>query len=283
MLSEKAKGKRRAVEPVEPDPHPDRALVIRFTEGIADLTLSISKQDAVRDVKRMIRAERTELKDRKLRLIHSGRLLTNGTFLLSWLESLEDRQKRATANEGDSNEVSRPSTTWLHCSVGGKIDPEGDSDDGTVQAAQLQPARGFDRLASVGFSEADIANFRRQFHTSSSFMDNEHFDTEEEYDEHARALEEQWIDSMDNAGTASLSQSGGHNPSMMQGLVAGFFFPIIPLFFIRKTHPPVFWEDGTEYEPPDSVIFSRPMQVGLVIGFIANIMFGMWRLFLDAS
>ncbi len=61
---------------------------------------------------------------------------------------------------------------------------------------------------------------------------------------------------MDNAGTASLSQSGGHNPSMMQGLVAGFFFPIIPLFFIRKTHPPVFWEDGTEYEPPDSVIFS---------------------------
>ncbi len=56
MLSEKAKGKRRAVEPVEPDPHPDRALVIRFTEGIADLTFSISKQDAVRDVKRMVRS-----------------------------------------------------------------------------------------------------------------------------------------------------------------------------------------------------------------------------------
>ncbi len=46
----------------------------------------------------------------------------------------------------------------------------------------MQPARGFDRLASVGFSEADIANFRRQFHSQSSnnFLDEQHFETEEE-------------------------------------------------------------------------------------------------------
>jgi len=37
-----------------------------------------------------------------------------------------------------------------------------------VQAVQIQPLRGFDRLATAGFSEEDIANFRRQFHSQSS-------------------------------------------------------------------------------------------------------------------
>jgi hypothetical protein len=36
------------------------------------------------------------------------------------------------------------------------------------QQAQLKPLRGFDRLAAAGFSEDDIANFRRTFHTQSS-------------------------------------------------------------------------------------------------------------------
>jgi hypothetical protein len=49
------------------------------------------------------------------------------------------------------------------------------------KTAQLQPVRGFDRLVSVGFSETDIANFRRQFHSqsSSNYLDTD-FDTEEE-------------------------------------------------------------------------------------------------------
>lgn len=105
---------------------------------------------------------------------------------------------------------------------------------------------------------------------------------------------------MDNAGSASLSQSSAGNTSLIQGLVIGFFFPVLPFFFIRKPSPPVFWEDGSDYEPPESVIFSlvfslrilqgrtdislrRATQLGLVIGFIANIMFGLWRFFLDAS
>ena len=45
----------------------------------------------------------------------------------------------------------------------------------------MQPVRGFDRLASMGFSESDIANFRRQFHSQSAgnYLDME-FETEEE-------------------------------------------------------------------------------------------------------
>lgn len=50
-LSDKAKGKQRAVEPqVVPEPS-SRELMVRFTEGIPDLTISVAKTDSVRDVK----------------------------------------------------------------------------------------------------------------------------------------------------------------------------------------------------------------------------------------
>jgi len=69
-LSEKAKGKQRAID-VEPSPNAGpssssspqpvpsepatRELVIRFTEGAPDLTVSVNKQDTVRDIKRRVR------------------------------------------------------------------------------------------------------------------------------------------------------------------------------------------------------------------------------------
>jgi len=152
------------------------------------------------------------------------------------------------------------------------------------KTAQLQPVRGFDRLVSVGFSESDIANFRQQFHSqsSSNYLDTD-FDTEEEYDEHARALEEQWIDSLDNAGTATLSQSSSSNSSVLQGIIIGFFFPLLPFFFMRKPRAAIFWEDGSEHESTGNVIFSKRMQMGLVVGFLVNVLFGMWRFLLEAS
>lgn len=73
-------------------------------------------------------------------------------------------------------------------------------------------------------------------------------------DEHARALEEQWIDSMDNVNTASLSSASSQS-LILRGIVIGFFFPIIPFFFLRETKAAVFWEEG-EHESGESVIFS---------------------------
>jgi len=67
MLSERAKGKQRAIEPPIEDqpisgqglaPEPEqtsRNLVVRFTEGAPDLTISVEKRDSVRDVKRHVR------------------------------------------------------------------------------------------------------------------------------------------------------------------------------------------------------------------------------------
>lgn len=51
-LSEKAKGKQRAVEPITDVPEAlSRELMVRFTEGISDLVLKVEEKDSVRDVK----------------------------------------------------------------------------------------------------------------------------------------------------------------------------------------------------------------------------------------
>ena len=61
-LSVKAKGKQRAVEPaadslVNEEILPTKPLVIRFTEGIEDLSLQVERRDSVRDVKRKARSD----------------------------------------------------------------------------------------------------------------------------------------------------------------------------------------------------------------------------------
>lgn len=309
-LSEKAKGKQKAIDifpSVSNSPGPStqslpgnvpQSLVVRFTDDkVADLEISITEKDTVRDVKNTIRLERPDLKKRRLRLIHSGRLLTDGTFLYSWLKKLDERQKRASAPPEDGNgglEESASSNpqkstvaNWLHCSVGREVEQnEEDMDDG-LQAQQIQPARGFDRLASMGFSQSDITTIRRQFHIQNdSFLTgDEDFDHGDTYDEHARALEEQWIDSLDNTDNSlSTSSSSSSNSSAMQGIVVGFFFPFLPLFLNGHKPPlPIFWENGTEHTHNDSVVFSRATQMGLVAGFMINILFGVWRFLLDAS
>ncbi|KAF9070784.1 DUF2407 ubiquitin-like domain-containing protein [Rhodocollybia butyracea] len=286
MLSEKAKGKQKAVDPpldgysdatATVIPSSTRSFTIRFTEDAPDLEITVNQEDAIRDVKRYVRLERPEFNDRRLRLIHSGRLLTDGIKVFSWLKSLDERQEAAG---------SPASAVWVHCSVGQKLEPsELENDEAKEQVSQIQPARGFDRLASLGFSEEEIAGIRRQFHSqsTSNFLDDREFDLDEDYDEHARALEEQWIDSLDN-NDVSLSNSSNSNSPAMIGIIIGFFFPFIPAFISgNKPSQPIFWEDGTEHRGTDSVVFSRTIQFGLVAGFLANFLFGMWRFLLDTS
>lgn len=59
-LSDKAKGKQRALDSVA-DPQANvevpktKPLVVRFTEGIEDLSLQVEQKDTVREVKRKVR------------------------------------------------------------------------------------------------------------------------------------------------------------------------------------------------------------------------------------
>ena len=77
-----------------------------------------------------------------------------------------------------------------------------------------------------------------------------------EVDEHARALEEQWIDSLDGGSSASLANSLPTVSSLHNGILLGFFFPLMPVFFFRATKPAVFWDDGSEHEALTPSIFS---------------------------
>ena len=159
VLSEKAKGKQRAVDPPtdifegqasSSVSQPSRDLIVRFTEGSPDLTISVEKDDTVRHIKRrvsflisvksktylssQIREVRPELQNRRLRLIHSGRLLSEETLLYAWVISIEERRKRANADEDITGHISKTTTTWIHCSVGQPLEPgEGDTEDSNTQ------------------------------------------------------------------------------------------------------------------------------------------------------
>jgi hypothetical protein len=289
-----------------------------------------------------IRAARPQLQRRRLRLIHAGRLLTDGTQLASWLGTLEERQQRAATKGKDEPDLpTLPSTLtpgpsapgyvpWLNCSVGAPLsDGEEDSNDAqpqvrwqlvihlssstlyillsdhrirqnrvargagsrNSQVTQIKPLRGFDRLAAAGFSEDDILNFRRQFHSRSAadYLSTAEFPTEEECastfvffslhspctnlvlaffliapfqsltdEEHARALEEQWIDSLGSGTSASGGPADGDSRAraVLNGIIVGFFFPLLPFFFFRAPKPAAFWESGHALETPESTVFT---------------------------
>jgi len=227
-----------------------------------------------------IRDLREDLSRRRLRIIHSGRILADSQNLSEYLSKHE---KNAIAPDqedakGKGNETQGYQVTWLHCSVGTELADGEEEGDGTSQKPQIKPLRGFDRLAAAGFSEEDIANFRRTFHNQSTgdYLDSDLPEDDEDFEEHARALEERWIDSLDG-GNSSISSSSNSN-TILQGVLLGFFFPLLPFFFIRDARPAVFWEDGsTQDRGSSNVIFSRRMQMALVLGFALNITFGSWR------
>jgi hypothetical protein len=62
-LSEKAKGKQRAIDAEEQptseidvrEEAPRRVFTVRFTEGVPDLELSVGEKDTIREVKRQVR------------------------------------------------------------------------------------------------------------------------------------------------------------------------------------------------------------------------------------
>jgi len=159
--------------------------MVRFTEGIQDLVLHVADHDSVRDIKAkvcitlaslrspplrrtphflicttsQIREVRPKLQRRRLRLIHAGRLLADGTQLASWLGTLEERQQRTATKVKDESDPSvlpnapppRSATAavpWLHCSVGAQLS-DGE-EDGEAQP-QVRPWR-----FSVSFLISDV-------------------------------------------------------------------------------------------------------------------------------
>ncbi|KAH7096435.1 DUF2407 ubiquitin-like domain-containing protein [Auriculariales sp. MPI-PUGE-AT-0066] len=304
-LSEKARGKQRAVDlnnneaTVPLAAINQRDVLIRFSEGAHDLLLPIANADTVKDLKAVIRQQRPLLERRRLRIIHSGRLLTDATHVMEFIKTLEERARAVHDNQpehlewplvetkppspspptdakGKGKATSQVPLVWLHCSVGARLEPHEEDDGVLQQTEQTRALRGFDRLAAAGLSEEEINNLRRQFHAGTTPADGAgSLLNEEEAEDQARTLEERWIDSLDN-GTNS-PQPSSDTATLAQGLLMGFFFPLLPFFFMSERRPAAFWSDNRVVARMGSIVFTRRMQMAIVLGFIMNLGFGAWR------
>ncbi|TXT16003.1 hypothetical protein VHUM_00506 [Vanrija humicola] len=276
--SEKARGKQRAVDTSdddEPDtpapkakgkarkPELGRAVTVIFSneEAGGNLEVWVEDGESVGHVKENIRHLRPSLAGLQLRLIHAGRLLTDGILLLPWLRSLEERVRRQAAGVGgDVGEVLRevgltdegadkpaaPEKIYLHCNVGGPQDA-GDATPSET-AAEEAPAprrRGFDALLDAGLSPEEVAQMRRQFYESRGEEVPDGLDAGDVNDEHARALEEQWIEGDLTPATATTSTEGMYT-SILHGLLIGFLLPLTPWFFFRDPPLPNFFDAEAE-------------------------------------
>lgn len=108
-----------------------------------NLSLSITPTTSISQLKSLIRSSLpSELEGRNLRLIHSGRMLSDGVRIVPWVEAMEERVRRQAegAVEGVVREVKgrghgggledggeeegdgdgEKEMIWIHCIVGGK-------------------------------------------------------------------------------------------------------------------------------------------------------------------
>ncbi|WWC62769.1 uncharacterized protein I303_105366 [Kwoniella dejecticola CBS 10117] len=279
------------------EPRKGRNVTIIFSNeseltGSGNLQCWIEDYENVGNLKDQIKTLRPSLQDHSLRLIHSGRLLTDGILLLPWLRSLEERVRRQAAgvggdvesvlkdvglaeeynhdDEDDLEEADSPKgrrrdtgkektkkgikakekekeneKVWLHCIVGGKEEKAQTSNNEGEEEPSAPRRRGFDVLLDAGLSADDVAAMRRQFYESRGEEVPEGMEGGDVNDEHARALEEQWIEGDMTAETATTTSEGLYT-SILHGLLTGFLFPIIPWFFFREPPLPNFFDSDAE-------------------------------------
>lgn len=124
-------------------------------------------------------------------------------------------------------------TAFLQCSIGPSTDEVQPAQEASIPNTTNE-ARGFDRLRyTAGMSAIDVQTMREQFHLQSGLSAAYTGDLirQEDEQEYAYRLEEQWIDNM---GTAPIRSNAPSIPmSILQGLLIGFFFPLVR---ITTTH-----------------------------------------------
>lgn len=200
------------------------SLTIRFTTGDGDLILPLPspQSSTTQTIKHHIRRSRLTLSNRKLRLIHAGKVLPDGPSLFTLLPH-------------------NCPNIFIHCSVGEPLSPDElateesplipperlSSETSYTQQRQQQqqqstlPAQlGFDRLLTQGFSEGEVAALRAQFARLNP-------DVDVNGTEDVRALEDRWIDESVGQGQEVVAAGAGAGTyeDMFLGTALGFFWP----------------------------------------------------------
>jgi hypothetical protein len=242
-----------------------RRVVVRFA---LEPDLIVTSNLTIAEIKELIRSQRPALREKFLRIIHSGRVLEDANRVPIPEEQPEQREppvrdisiplKGSRSNEkgrpgsrssGAADEGPNPNQPiYLHCaasdfaSEGGPVEPN----------ATIRPQLGLERLLGVGFSADEVSSIRQQFHAFRG--------TDATDEDSARRLEESWIDANQNNVVGDNPFFGNSPQDLLFGLLIGFFLGILCLLFVR--------------EP----IFNRRIQVGIVLGLIFNVSFGIAKL-----
>lgn len=266
-------------------------LIIRFTHSsLPDLPLSASPSTTPLSLlHNHIRPHLPpSLSSHPLRLISRGALLPPNNPLATSL-----RLPPAYAEEaGKGKEKAREQDpVYVHCSIGegtlsadalaaeraaadaatraglatGEEAEHGDEALRQKDRIPDPPPQGFDRLLSAGLTPAEIASLRSQF---LALQAHTHTPDTMPSPTSMRALEERWLDAGAGGGGGADAGSGeeegdggGALEDMLWGNVLGFFWAVGGAVWLMR-------EEG---------VWSRRRQVAVVMGVLANMAVGVWR------
>lgn len=219
-------------------------VVVKFSDNsIEDLLLEKRADTYVSELRKEIRTKvGGTLSNRRLRLIHNGRLLNNNETLAG-LQGVVNGKR-----------------FYVHCSIGTILTPAEMAEEARLEnvgetggsSRQVPPrqsvrstlpeVRGFDMLRSQGFSETEINNMRAQFYETSGVQN----DVE---------LEEQWINN-------DLNIMDYHYVNDLLALLMGMFVGVACILALRETS-----------------VFSPRQRRYVLGGILINFLFALVRLF----
>jgi hypothetical protein len=231
-------------------------LIIKFSDSsLADLALDIEdvSKVSVSSIRRQIRETvGGKTSNRRLRLIHNGRLLNENINIARDVAKVSVKGKEISNNHiiGGSSSNS-PKRIYVHCSVGDILDAnellrENELDKKAIVKSTGPELRGFDRLRNAGFTDTDINVLRQQFTSmnggaaaaAAGAVDRNGTGDpiaipSAVQEEELTRLEEQWINTgvtEDNAANAS----GNDHLEDLTGLLIGMFLGVMSLLFLKE-------------------------------------------------
>ncbi|WBW73706.1 Golgi Dsc E3 ligase complex subunit Dsc3 [Schizosaccharomyces osmophilus] len=233
-------------------------IIVRFASAIPDLTLEISNagETTIRELFKTIRSRIPDCRDKHLKLIFQGRLL-------SPLFTIE-RAVRGNWHYDPHKEDDESRKAFIHCIVGPQLSPNELAPE-DIELSQLQRSgaseaeaeashptemlRGFDRLREAGFTESEISSLRSQFHQARGT------NLESLSEDAVREAEDDWIDN--GAQTSSADEFDMSYETLLAGVMIGFFGGAIACYFL--------WQ---------RTMFSLRMQLSILVGIICNFVYG---------
>lgn len=273
-------------------------LILRFSTAHPDLLLPVSHSNATTglDLKQHIRRHLpSPYADARLRLICAGKIVPDDKALGKSLIVAVPPRARADDEKGKGNGKlpvrDAAARVYIHVSVGDSLAPSelaAEKQQAVDAAAALQedasirvtptsqynatahayttPApQGFDRLASAGFTAAEVTALRTQFLAIQS-----HTHTPDTMPQGAAllALEEAWLNSTSTNTASDSPEAGGFGSEdaggledMLYGNLIGFFWPVGAMGWVMR-------EEG---------VWTRRRQIAVLGGFLVNLTFGFLR------